>query len=106
MKDLLSKLGGRIKEKRKTRGMTQELLAERAGITPRYLSRLELGQQSPSIETLAKLTAVLEIELSEVFEVSHLGTVKELRGKLQKMLNELDEHELRVALKLLKAVIR
>ena len=106
MKDLLTKLGGRIKEKRKTRGLTQELLAEKTRITPRYLSRLELGHQSPSIETLAKLTAVLEIELAEVFEVGHLGTVKELRGKLQKMLNELDEQELRFAFKLFKAVLR
>ena len=106
MKDLLRKLGARIKEERKVRGLTQEQLAEKVEITPRYLSRLEGGQQSPSIETLTKLAGIFEIELQELFDFHHIGTPKELRAKLSKFLNELDEQKLRLAVRLLKAVVQ
>ena len=104
MKDLLRNLGARIKEERKSRGLTQELLAEKLQITPRYLSRLEVGQQSPSIETLVKLAKVLEVELHELFKFGHLGTRKELRGKLLQLIRGLDERKLRLIVKLCQAV--
>ncbi|THJ20151.1 MAG: helix-turn-helix transcriptional regulator [Nitrospira sp. CG24D] len=106
MKDLLRKLGARIKEERKVRGLTQEQLAEKVEITPRYLSRLEGGQQSPSIETLTKLAGIFEIELQELFDFHHIGTPKELRARLSKFMNELDEQKLRLAVRLLKAVVQ
>jgi transcriptional regulator with XRE-family HTH domain len=49
MKDLPGRLGARIKEIRKSRGLSQERLAEKAEISPRFLSRLEVGQQSPEV---------------------------------------------------------
>jgi transcriptional regulator with XRE-family HTH domain len=106
MKDLLRKLGARIKEERKVRGLTQEHLAEKVEITPRYLSRLEGGRQSPSIETLTKLAGIFEIELQELFDFRHIGTPKELRARLRKFMNELDEQKLRLAVRLLKAVVQ
>lgn len=104
MKYLLKKLGARIKEERKVRGLTQEQLAEKIEITPKYLSRLEGGQQSPSIETLIKLTEIFDIELLELFDFDHIGTSKELRARLTKFINELDDQKLPVAVKVLKAV--
>lgn len=104
MKYLLNKLGARIREERKVRGLTQEQLAEKIEITPRYLSRLEGGQQSPSIETLIKLTEIFDIELLELFDFGHIGTSKELRARLTKFINELDDQKLQLAVKVLKAV--
>lgn len=105
MKNVLRNIGSRIKEERKARGFTQELLAEKADITPRYLSRLEVGQQSPSIETLIKLATVLEVELQELFDFGHLGTAKELRGRLRRLISQLDDRSLRRVLRLCKAVL-
>jgi len=106
MKDLLRRLGGRIKEIRKARGMTQEALAERIEMSPQYLSRIEGGHQSPSVEMLAKLADTLEVELWEFFDFGQPGTVKELRETIRKVAQGADEEQLRLALKVFRAVVR
>lgn len=61
-------LGFRIKELRKSKGLTQEKLAERLDITPRQLTRIETGDNFPSPETLAKISYILDVDLSCLFE--------------------------------------
>lgn len=101
---VLRKLGARIKEERRVRGLTQEQLAEQVEISPRYLSRLEVGRQSPSIATLIKMAEIFDMELSELFDFGHIGTSKELRATLSKFITELDDQKLMVAVKVLKAM--
>lgn len=105
MKDLGRKLGARIKDVRKSRGLSQERLAEKVDISPRYLSRLEVGQQIPSIETLAGLAEALEVQLWELFAFGPDGTLKQLRVTMRKLLQEEDEQRLRLAVKVLRAVL-
>ena len=106
MRDVLRKLGLRLKEIRKARGLTQEALAEKVDLSPQYLSRLEAGHQSPSLETVARLAEALDMELWELFDLGHQGTVKEVRERLRRLIQESDEQKLRVALKLLYALFR
>src|SRR5689334_13544963 len=49
---LRRRLGARIRALRDARGMTQEMIADRIAVTPKYVSQLECGQRSPSWETL------------------------------------------------------
>ena len=106
MKDLLLKLGARLKEIRKARGFTQEALAEKVDLTPQYLSRLESGHQSPSVKTVAKLAEALNVELWELFDLGHQGSVKEVRVRLRKLIQETSEEKLRLGLKVLHALSR
>ena len=106
MKDLLRGLGGRIKEIRKARGVTQETLAERIEMSPQYLSRIEGGHQSPSVEMLAKLADTLEVELWEFFDFGQPGTIKEFRETVRKVAQGANEEQLRMALKVFRAVVR
>jgi transcriptional regulator with XRE-family HTH domain len=106
MKDLLLKLGARLKEIRRARGFTQEALAEKVDLTPQYLSRLESGHQSPSVKTVAKLAEALNVELWELFDLGHQGSVKEVRVKLRKLIQESSEEKLRLGLKVLHALSR
>lgn len=46
MDDLLQQIGSRILSRRKQLRMTQEELAEKAGITPQTVSSAELGKKS------------------------------------------------------------
>src|SRR5689334_19016124 len=52
---LRHQLGARIRGLRKTRDLTQQVVADRAAISPKYLSELERGQGSPSWETLVAI---------------------------------------------------
>ena len=55
------KRGGQaIQRIRKERGLTQEQLAEKAGVTSNTVSRLERGQLIPSVPTLIDLCNALE----------------------------------------------
>jgi transcriptional regulator with XRE-family HTH domain len=48
-------LGARIRALRAARGLTQEMIADRIAVTPKYVSQLECGQRSPSWETLISI---------------------------------------------------
>jgi len=58
--------GKRLKELRKAKGFTQEVLAEKAGIDEKHLSRIENGKFFPTYQTLNRLMQALETSLDEV----------------------------------------
>ena len=60
-------IGKRIQEIRKSKGMTQEELAEAIEISPHYLSALERGIYNIKLETLVKMLNILECSADEVF---------------------------------------
>ncbi len=55
LRSVQRRLGARIHALRKDRALTQEALAQRSGISQKYLSELERGEKSPSWETLVSL---------------------------------------------------
>jgi len=71
--------GRHVRSLRRARGMTQEVLAERSGLSADTIRRLEHGSFSPSLETLRKLCAGLELLLSTLFESFELGVRNESR---------------------------
>ena len=64
------KIGAKIVYYRKIRNLTQEELAEKVGITPQYLSRIENGGYSKnvSLSTLMKIAGVLDVTMSQLME--------------------------------------
>lgn len=54
-------LGSRIKAIRKVRKLTQEELAEMAGISVNYLGAIERGDKLPRLVTFIRIANVLEI---------------------------------------------
>ncbi len=61
------RLGARIKQLRTARDLTQQTVAERLGISQKYVSALECGQRSPSWEALVALAHKgLEIRLASL----------------------------------------
>jgi transcriptional regulator with XRE-family HTH domain len=53
---------------RQQAGLTQDKLAERLEITPRYLQKLENGMHAPSLPVLMKLRKKLGAGWSELLE--------------------------------------
>lgn len=56
-----SKFGMRLREARLARGMTMERLAEKLDLSYNYLSDMERGTKFPSVETLIRIVATLDI---------------------------------------------
>lgn len=61
MDDLLIDMGLRIQELRKQMNMTQEALAERAGMTSQTISTAELGKKALRPENIVKLSRALGV---------------------------------------------
>ncbi len=107
MKDVKRLFGMRMKELRKNRRLSQEELAEKADISSKYLSRVEMGQHFPSLDVLIKLANVLNVELKDFFEFAHEAkSSKELKEALSSLLKEAGEEKLRFLVKLIRAVVR
>jgi transcriptional regulator with XRE-family HTH domain len=62
----LTALGREIRDRRKARNLSQETLAELAGLHRNYVGLLERGERNPSATTLFQLARALEIRLSEL----------------------------------------
>lgn len=107
MSDTKSFLGKRIKEIRKGCRLSQEQLAERVGVDPRYISRIELGKCFPSLDTLERIAASLTVEIRELFEFSHfMPPALVSRQEVDKLLEGVDEQERQLILRITKAVTR
>jgi len=52
-----------LKERREELGVTQEYLAELAGVGLRTLKKIESGKGNPTLETMGKLAEALGMEL-------------------------------------------
>lgn len=66
--DLLKKLGYRVRSLRNAHGLSQEKLAELAGVHPTYISEVELGKANASITVLEGVATGLRITLPELFQ--------------------------------------
>jgi transcriptional regulator with XRE-family HTH domain len=54
--------GGRLRELREQKGLSQRQLADQAGMNKDALARLERGERSPSWETVLTLAEALGVE--------------------------------------------
>lgn len=67
--DINIKFSQVLKTIRKSKGLTQEQLAERSNIDYKYLQKLEgRNPSSPTLSVLEKLSRGLEISLSELIK--------------------------------------
>jgi CheY-like chemotaxis protein/DNA-binding Xre family transcriptional regulator len=73
--DLKRLFGTAIKGKRSELGISQEELADRAGLHRTYVSDVERGARNLSLESIEKLAHALELTISGLFERAHDGAV-------------------------------
>jgi len=60
------RLGQRIRELRAGRGWTQDALAERAGVSKAMLSKVERGENNPTLVVAAKFAGALGLTMSQL----------------------------------------
>lgn len=63
---LRARFGRNVASLREKRRLTQETLAEGAGVSARYLQSIEAGEYWPTLATLAKLKGVLKCSWDEL----------------------------------------
>lgn len=65
--EMLASLGARIRSLREERGMKLKELADAAGLSDAFVSRLERGQVSSSVANLIQIAEALDVGITELF---------------------------------------
>jgi len=60
-------LGRNIREWRRKRGLSQEALANEAGIHRTYLPKIEAGKVNVSVDTIDKIARALHVDPQKLF---------------------------------------
>ena len=58
----------RVKELRMAAGMTQKALADQLGVTVPTVSKWELGQRTPELERVFRMTLIFGVPIEEIVQ--------------------------------------
>lgn len=72
-------LGRRLAALRRLRRLSLRALAERAGLSPAFLSQLERGTANPSVSTLRRLAHGLSVDVTDLFDTEGHPATRVLR---------------------------
>ena len=94
-------LAQNLKENRRKLGITQPMLAERAGLSTHYLAMIEVARKFPTADVLDRLANALKIGANELFSVpvSPERAIKQLQSAILDNLDQAIERSLDKAFK-------
>lgn len=94
-------IGERIRNIRKSKGISIYRLSQDTGISQNHISDLELGRRNPSVETLKRLVVPLGITLSELFnEDAEVSVLTEKERELVENYRTLPDNKAEILLNL------
>jgi len=102
------KVRRRIRELRRSRGLTQEGLGERSGMSPDAVSRIEAGTRVPTLGTLARLAVGLGVQLHDLVDVTAPNPARSPRlvERIATLVEGETEHVQRAALAIVQALTK
>ena len=68
-------LGKRLRQERKSQGLSLEDLARRTGFSKSFLSQIENARNSPSIASLKRITEALGVSIGSLFEADRADQI-------------------------------
>lgn len=60
--------GKRVRERRLALGLTQQELADRAGLHRSYIGQIELGKRNVTLKSAAKIAKALQVDVASLLE--------------------------------------
>lgn len=79
--DITPYVGPAFRQMREQLGLSQEALALSAGVDRTYVSGIERGVRNPSLKSMQRLAAELDITLDRVFVLAHQMAQSKLVAK-------------------------
>lgn len=71
-KDILVKFGTKVRAERIKQNLSQEELAEKAGVHRTYIGMIERAEKNITLETIEKICNALGLEIWQIFEVKDI----------------------------------
>ena len=95
-------IGQRMKQVRRSRGMTQEDLAERLSVSVGYISQIERGVTKISLDTLAAVATHLNCELAELVTGVSVAQERYLEWELSQLVSGMSGNQRKLLLEIAK----
>ena len=65
-KEILIKFGGRVREERLKKGLSQEELASKAGVHRTYIGMIERAEKNITLENIEKISKALKVPINDL----------------------------------------
>lgn len=88
-------IGRKVTEYRAQRKMSSKELAEKAGLTPSMLSQIEHSQANPSINTIKKIAAALNIPIYRLFQEEEIAAPLIMKKSERRIIGYPDVEDIR-----------
>lgn len=98
-----TQIGSRVRAIRTRRGLSQMDLAERISKSATYISYIESGSKSMSLETLVAIANALHVPADELLMDNLDNTVKVSNHEFAGLVHDCDDYERKVLLEVLGA---
>ena len=99
MTSLKQKFGKRVRELRKSKGLTQEQIAEIINIEPPNVSKMENGLHFPQPDKIEKIAKALNVDVHELFDFEHIQKKQDLVKYIKASLDNFDTKTLELVYK-------
>jgi transcriptional regulator with XRE-family HTH domain len=99
-------IGKRVKEFRKSKKLSQEILAEMCNLSTSYISRIESGKKKASLKSLVKIGNILEIPTNILLNGKQDNEFLEYKSKLMFIIEDCNNYEKKVIFDLVIAMKR
>ena len=93
-KKLYHEIGEHIRKSRQEARISQEELAEYAGISGSYISDIEAGKRNFSVDVLMKIAEALQVSTDWILRADTPGTAAVLNRDIERILDGLSADEL------------
>jgi transcriptional regulator with XRE-family HTH domain len=100
----MTAIGQNIKSCRERKGMTQEELALKARVGTQTIERYESGEQTPVLQTLLKISTVLDIPASELMEQIYQTNHSGIDHEIEQLVKEIGTKRAKLILKKAKDI--
>ena len=102
----LKKLGLRIKELRKKKGLTQDKLSELTEMNGKHLGEVERGIINISILNLDKIAEALGVPLLTLLDIEHQKSKKELSQEVAEMIEDSSYEQIQLIHRVVTDIVR
>ena len=84
MTDIRVRFGKALRACRTRQRLTQEELAERSGLSHKFIGEIERGLGNPTIETVSRIASALTISMGDLFEAAANAAASEDHYRISK----------------------
>lgn len=95
-------IGGRVRKQRERFGYTREAFAEKLEVTPKFCADIELGNKGMSVQTLCKISSLLNLSTDYIL----FGSQEEEESASVRMLRRCSPLERKYAEEILRIFLK